>query len=309
MRAPRFSGVRTFMRLPHVETLEDVDAVVLGVPTDSAVSYRSGARFGPEAIRSASVLLRDYNPILGVDVPDVLSMVDYGDAPTVPGHHQETLERVVRFLSPIYAHGVVPVILGGDHSLVIAELRAAAAAAGELAVVHFDAHADVLDDYYGVKHFHGTVFRRAVEEGLVDPSCSIQVGMRGSLHPDDLRGGAALGYEVIWWEQLRQLSPAELGARVRARVGDRPVIVSFDIDFVDPAFAPGTGTPEVGGPTSHEALSYLRALGPLDYRGFDCVEVAPPFDPTGVTSILASVACFEMLSLLALSRLARPAVG
>jgi agmatinase len=301
LQAPRFTGVRTFMRLPSVQTLVDVAAVVVGVPTDSAVSYRPGARFGPEAIRSASVLLRDYNPILEVNVPDVLSMVDYGDAPTIPGYHPQTLAQVQRFLEPIYAQGVVPLVLGGDHSLTIAELRAAAASIGRLAVIHFDAHGDVLDDYYGVKHFHGTVFRRAVEEGLLDPAHSIQVGMRGTLHANDRCSGEALGYQVMYWEQLRLIAPAELAGIVRLRVAGRPVIVSFDIDFVDPAFAPGTGTPEVGGPTSYEALSYLRALGPLDYRGFDLVEVAPVLDPAGITSVLAASVCFEMLSLLALS--------
>jgi agmatinase len=305
MRAPRFTGVRTFMRLPHRESLDDVDAVVLGVPTDSAVSYRSGARFGPEAIRSSSVLLRDYNPVLDIDIPSTLSMVDYGDAPTIPGYHERTLERIEGFLAPIYARGVVPMILGGDHSLTLAELRAAAASAGQLALVHFDAHGDVLDDYYGVKYFHGTVFRRAAEEGIIAPSTSIQIGLRGSVHSDDVDGSERLGYEVVPWEELAHLAPAELGGRIRRRVGDRPVIVSFDIDFVDPAFAPGTGTPEVGGPTSFQALSYLRSLGPLDYRGFDCVEVAPPFDAGGITSTLASVVCFEMLSLLAISRLHR----
>jgi len=302
MQAPRFTGPRTFMRLPSKATLEDVDVAVVGVPTDSAVSFRPGARFGPEGIRSASILLRDYNPILEVSVPEVLSMVDYGDAPTVPGYHLESLARIESFLSPIQAAGVVPLVLGGDHSLTIASLRAAAATHGPVAVVHIDAHADVLDSYYGVAHFHGTVFRRAVEEGLVDPSCSLQAGMRGSLHPGDLLGGAAFGYEVIWWEELRQMSPEQFGQAVRRRVGDRPVVVSFDIDFVDPAFAPGTGTPEPGGPTSYEALSYVRSLGAMNYVGLECVEVAPSLDPTGVTLNLASSVCFELLSLLALSR-------
>lgn len=302
MKAPRFTGPRTFMRLPAISTLEEVDVAVIGVPTDSAVSFRSGARFGPEGIRSASILLRDFNPILDVSVPEVLSMVDYGDAPTVPGYHLESLSRIQSFLEPIYSRGVVPLILGGDHSLTIASLRAAATARGRVAVVHIDAHADVLDDYYGVSHFHGTVFRRAVEEGLVDPAHSVQAGMRGSLHPSDRLGGAALGYEVLWWEELRQMSPDEFGSAVRRRVGDLPVVVSFDIDFVDPAFAPGTGTPEPGGPTSYEALSYLRALGSMNYVGLECVEVAPSLDPTGSTVALASSVCFELLSLLALSR-------
>ncbi|TGK15677.1 agmatinase [Leptospira fluminis] len=302
MKAPRFTGVRTFMRLPNLAVLEDVDVAVVGVPMDSAVSFRSGARFGPEAIRSASVLLRDYNPVLKVNVPEVLSMVDYGDAPVVPGYHEESLYRVQNFLEPIYEAGVVPLILGGDHSLTMAELRALAAVRGPVSVVHIDAHGDVLDNYYGVRHFHGTVFRRAVEEGLVDPSRSVQIGMRGTLHPNDLGSGEGLGYRVISWEELNLLSPAELGNIVKERVGDHPVALSFDIDFLDPAFAPGTGTPEPGGPSTYQAFQFLRALGPLNYCSFDCVEVSPPYDPTGITAINASAVCFELLSLLALRR-------
>ncbi|HEU0193853.1 MAG TPA: agmatinase [Gaiellales bacterium] len=300
---PRYSGPRTFMRLPYLQTLEDVDAVVVGIPTDDAVSFKSGARFGPEGIRSASALLRPYNPYLAIDVNDALSMVDYGDAPTVPGYHEETLRRIEEFLRPVHAAGVVPLCLGGDHSMVLAELRAAAAAHGPLALVHLDAHADVWEQYYGVRYFHGTVFKRAVEEGLVDPAASVQAGMRGTLYAAaDERAPAELGYEALTWEQLSALTPQEYGDRVRARAGGRPAFLSFDIDFVDPAFAPGTGTPEVGGPTSAQALSYLRALTGIDFRGFDCVEVSPPYDPSGITSWLAASACHEMLSLLAVHR-------
>ena len=298
---PRYSGPRTFMRLPYLQTLEDVHAVVIGIPTDDAVSFKSGARFGPEGIRSASALLRPYNPHLGVDVNDALSMVDYGDSPTVPGYHEETLRRIEEFLRPVHAAGVVPLCLGGDHSMVLGELRAAAAMHGPLALVHLDAHADVWEQYYGVRYFHGTVFKRAVEEGLVDPGASLQAGMRGTLYAAaDERAPAELGYEALTWEQLSALTPQEYGDRVRARAGDRPAFLSFDIDFVDPAFAPGTGTPEVGGPTSAQALAYLRALTGIDFRGFDCVEVSPPYDPSGITSWLAASACHEMLSLLAL---------
>ncbi len=302
MAAPRFTGVRTFMRLPHVQELDGVDVAVVGVPTDSAVGFRSGARFGPEAIRSASILLRDHNPALDVNVVETLSMVDFGDAPTVPGYHLETLERVEAFLRPIHERGAVPLVLGGDHSLAIAELRAAASVHGALALVHFDAHPDVLDRYYGVAdHFHGTVYRRAAEEGVVDPAHSIQIGMRGSVHaPGDLVAGREVGYEVIPGDELAAIGPAALGERVRDRVGDRPVALSFDIDFVDPAFAPGTGTPEVGGPTSFQALEYVRSLGALDIRTCDCVEVSPPYDPAGVTAIAAAGFCFELLSLRAL---------
>jgi agmatinase len=302
-KTPRFTGPRTFMRLPHVTDLDGVDVAVCGIPTDDAVSFKSGARFGPEAIRSASVLLRPYNPRLKVDVVEALSMVDYGDAPTVPGYHLESLERIEAFLRPVHEAGVVPLCLGGDHSMVLAELRAAAATHGPLALVHLDAHADVWDAYYGVKHFHGTVFKRAVEEGLIDPARSVQAGMRGTLYGEaDVAAPRELGFEAIYMEELETLAPEEYGARVRARVGDRPAFLSFDVDFVDPAFAPGTGTPEVGGPSSAQAMAFLRALAGIDFRGFDCVEMSPPYDPAGVTAWLAASACHEMLSLLALRR-------
>jgi agmatinase len=302
--APRFTGPRTFMRLPHLQTTEDVDVAFVGIPTDDAVSFRSGARFGPEAVRSASVLLRPYNPLLDVDVVERLSIVDYGDAPTVPGYHERSLERIERHLAPLHEAGVVPLCFGGDHSIVLAELRAAARVHGPLALVHLDAHADVWDVYYGARYFHGTVFRRAVEEGLVDPHRSVQAGMRGTLYgADDVRAPAELGYEAIPWVELEQLTPDEYGARVRARVGDAPAYLSFDVDFVDPAFAPGTGTPEVGGPTSAQALAYVRALTGIDFRGYDCVELSPPYDPSGITAWLAASVCHELLSLAALRRM------
>ena len=291
------------MRLPHVTDLDGVDVAVVGVPTDDAVSFRSGARFGPEAIRSASVLLRPYNPHLGVDVVERLSMVDFGDAPTVPGYVVESLERVEAALKPIHEAGVIPMVLGGDHSIVLAELRAAAAVHGPLALVHLDAHADVWDQYYGVKVFHGTVFRRAAEEGLIDPSRSIQAGMRGTLYGRaDVDEPERLGFDALSTDELRALGPEAYGARVRERVGDAPVYVSFDVDFVDPAFAPGTGTPEVGGPTSAEAMAFVRALTGLDIRGMDCVEVSPPYDPAGITAWLAASACHELLSVVAAGR-------
>jgi agmatinase len=302
-KTPRFTGPRTFMRLPHVTDLDGVDVAVAGIPTDDAVSFKSGARFGPEAIRSASVLLRPYNPRLGVDVVEALSMVDFGDAPTVPGYHVETLGRIEAFLRPVHEAGAVPLCLGGDHSMVLAELRAAAATHGPLALVHLDAHADVWDAYYGVEHFHGTVFKRAAEEGLIDPARSIQAGMRGTLYgEDDVHAPAALGFDALQMHELAALGPAAYGDRVRERVGDAPVFLSFDVDFVDPAFAPGTGTPEVGGPTSGEAMDFLRALAGIDIRAADVVEVSPPYDPAGITAWLAASAAHEMLSLLALRR-------
>jgi agmatinase len=300
---PRFSGPRTFMRLPHVKDLQEVDVAVVGIPSDGAQVFRSGSRFGPEAIRSASVMLRNYNPILDVDVCGRLSLVDYGDVPTAPGSTADSLERSAVALAEVAAAGVVTLGLGGDHTVLLAELRALAAVHGPLALVQLDAHHDVWDEYFGQRLFHGSVVRRAAEEGLLDPVRSVQAGMRGSLTAkDDATLPAKLGFDALPYEELATLGPAAFADRVRSRVGDAPCFLSFDVDFVDPAFAPGTGTPEVGGPSSREALAYVRALTGLDFRGFDCVEVSPPYDPSVVTAFLAANACFEMLSLLALRR-------
>jgi agmatinase len=300
---PRFSGPRTFMRLPHVRDLEGVDVAVVGIPTDGAVVFRSGARFGPEGIRSASVMLRNYNPLLRVDIVEKLSLVDYGDVPTVPGSTPDSLDRSRAALEEVVRAGVTTLCLGGDHTILLAELRALAAAHGTLALVQLDAHHDLWDEYFGQKLFHGSVVRRAIEEGLVDPGRSVQAGMRGSLNvASDADLPREFGIDGIPYEELAALGPAGFSNRVRERVGGAPCFLSFDIDFVDPAFAPGTGTPEVGGPSSREALTYIRSLAGLDFRGFDCVEVCPPFDPAGVTAVVAANACFELLSLLAVRR-------
>jgi agmatinase len=291
------------MRLPYVRDLEGVDVAIVGIPTDGAVVFRSGARFGPEGIRSASVMLRNYNPLLRVDVVEQLSLVDYGDVPTVPGSTADSLERSQVALEEVVGAGVTTLCLGGDHTILLAELRALAAVHGTLALVQLDAHHDLWDEYFGQKLFHGSVVRRAIEEGLVDPGRSLQAGMRGSLTAaSDADLPRDFGVDGIPYEELTALGPAGFSNRVRERVGGAPCFLSFDIDFVDPAFAPGTGTPEVGGPSSREALTYIRSLAGLDFRGFDCVEVCPPFDPAGVTSVVAANACFEMLSLLAVRR-------
>ncbi len=291
------------MRCPHVRELEDVDVAVIGIPTDDAVSFRSGARFGPEAIRSASVLLRNYNPILRVNVAERLSIVDWGDAPTVPGYAVDSLERTREAVETVARSGVTPLCLGGDHTILLAELRALAAVHGPLGLIQLDSHHDLWDEYFGQKVFHGSIVRRAVEEGLIDPARSVQAGLRGSLYgPDDVELPARFGIDALSFEELAALGPGEFSTRVRDRVGNGPCFLSFDIDFVDPAFAPGTGTPEVGGPSSREALTYVRSLAGLDFRGFDCVEVSPPFDAGAVTALVAANACFEMLSLLALRR-------
>jgi agmatinase len=300
---PRFSGPRTFMRLPHVRNLDGVDVAVVGVPTDGAVVFRSGARFGPEGLRSASVMLRNYNPILRVDVVDKLSIVDYGDVPTVPGSTVDSLQRSAAALTEVASAGVTTLCLGGDHTILLAELRALVPVHGPVALVQLDSHHDLWDEYFGQRLFHGSVVRRAIEEGLIDPSRSVQAGLRGSLAAaSDAELPQSFGIDAIPYEELAALGPGRFSERVRGRVGDGPCFLSFDIDFVDPAFAPGTGTPEVGGPSSREALTYIRSLAGLDFRGFDCVEVSPPFDPAAVTSFVAANACFEMLSLLAFGR-------
>ncbi|HKP90690.1 MAG TPA: agmatinase [Thermoleophilaceae bacterium] len=304
-RAPRYTGVRTFARCPLVrDDLAGVDVAAVGVPFDTATSFRPGARFGPEAIRSASVLLRPWHPVLGVDVFAGRSVVDYGDLDVTPGNAERTSEQIAAGLAPLLDAGVAPIVLGGDHLVALGELRAYAAAAGEpVAVVLLDAHADTWDQYYGERLFHGTVFRRAVEEGVVAPERSLLAGMRGGVYAAaDLDDARALGFEVIVDSDLRTLLPDAFGARVRARVGDGPVVLGFDVDVVDPAFAPGTGTPEVGGLTSYEALSALRSLAGLRFRGFDVVELSPPYDGAGQpTALLAANVAWEFLALAAVA--------
>ncbi len=300
---PRFSGVRTFMRLPHVVDLEGVDAAIVGIPFDTATSFRSGARFGPEAIRSISSLLRPYHPVHGVDISARLSVVDYGDLPVVPGNVEATYARLEEGLAPLVEASVFPLVLGGDHSITLAELRALASRHGSLALVHLDAHGDTWDEYFGERYFHGTTFRRAVEEGLIAPDRSLQAGLRGSLYgPDDLTSAEELGFRILSTDDVRTLGPHAVAAAARERAGDAPVFLSFDVDLVDPAYAPGTGTPEVGGLTSAEAIACLRSLAGLALVGCDCVEVAPPYDSPGQpTALLAANVAWELLSLRALA--------
>jgi agmatinase len=303
--APRYTGVRTFARLPHVEVPhEDVDAAVIGVPFDTATSFRPGTRFGPEAIRSASALLRPYHPPLDIDVFGTLSIVDGGDVDITPGNALRTTEQLDAALRPVIEAGIVPVVLGGDHSIVLGELRAHAAVHGPVGVVLLDAHADTWDAYYGERYFHGTPFRRALEEGLIDPHRSLLAGMRGPLYAaSDLDDPRSWGFEIVPCDELRTWTPAEYGARVRERVGDGPAYLSFDIDVLDPAFAPGTGTPEVAGLLPHEALGYLRALAGMSFTGFDVVEVSPAYDGPGqVTALHAAAVAYELLALTAVAR-------
>ncbi len=301
---PRFAGVRTFMRAPHTTDLAGVDAAVYGIPFDTATTYRTGTRFGPEAIRSASALLRPYNPALDVNVVETLSIVDYGDVPVSPGDTQRTYGQVEEALAPLVEAGVFPLALGGDHSITLAELRVLARRHGPLALLQLDAHGDTWDEYFGQRYFHGTTFLRAQEEGLIEPAASVQAGLRGSLYgADDLESARELGFAVVPCDQLRTLGPGGYGSLVRERIGTRPVFVSFDVDVLDPAFAPGTGTPEVGGLSTAEALGFLRALRGIHLVGADVVEVSPPYDGPGQqTALAAANVAYDLLSLHALDQ-------
>lgn len=302
LESPRFSGVRTFMRLPNVQDLQNADAAVVGAPFDTGASFRAGARFGPEGIRSASHLLRPYNPSQGLPIFERLSVIDYGDVPVVPGYTEESYEMMREGLESIHRAGVVPIVLGGDHAIALPELRAAAAIHGPLALVQFDSHADTWDSFFGKPYNHGTVFRRAVEEGLLSPERSIQVGMRGSLYEQgDLEASRALGFDLITTDEVREIGIPAVTNRIRDRVGTAKAYVSFDVDFVDPAFAPGTGTPEIGGFTSREAQEFVRGLSGINLVGCDVVEVYPSYDGPGqVTSLLAANVAYELLTIIAI---------
>jgi agmatinase len=300
---PRFSDVRTFMRLPNTRDLPNADAAIVGAPFDTGATFRAGARFGPEGIRSASHLLRRYNPGLGVAIFDYLSVIDYGDVPVVPGYIEESYKRIADGLEPIHRASVVPIVLGGDHSIALPELRAAASVHGPLALVQFDSHPDTWDTYFGERHTHGTPFRRAVEEGLLDTSRSIQIGMRGSIYDEgDWNDAKKMGFDLVPTDEVRKLGLPAIIERIRERVGDAKTYVSFDVDFVDPAFAPGTGTPEIGGFTSREAQEFVRGLAGLEIVGCDVVEVYPAYDHAQITALLAANVAHEFLSLLALSK-------
>jgi len=301
--SPRFTGPATFARLPQVRTVDEVDVAIVGVPFDTAVTFRVGGRFGPNAVRAASVMLRTYNANLDVRPFETLSCVDYGDVAIVPGNTQRSFEAITAAVTPIVEAGVVPLLIGGDHSCTLPHLRATRSR-GPVALVDFDSHTDAWESYFSEKYNHGTWMRRAIEEGLVDAAHSIEVGLRGSLYGlEDWTGlRDELGLDYLTTEEIFANGPAAVAAQIRERVGDRPAFISFDIDVVDPAFAPGTGTPEAGGPSAHDMLSILRGLTGIDFIGFDVVEVIPAYDPAGQTATLAANIAYEMLSLLALRR-------
>jgi agmatinase len=303
--APRYTGVRTFARCPHVRDLDGVDIAVTGIPFDTGTSFRIGARFGPEAIRSGSTLLRPYNPNLQVDVFANQSVVDYGDLATTPGDAVRSVAQIAEQLEAVLRAGVTPIVLGGDHTIALGELRAHAAVHGPVALVLLDSHCDTNDVYYGQRIFHGTPFRRAVEEGLLLPERSVMAGMRGPLYdPGEwARPRDELGFDVIPAEELLDMPAAEYGRRVRERVGDATAFLSFDIDVIDPCFAPATGTPEAGGLAPYQALRLVRSLAGIRFCGYDVVEVSPQLDGPGQpTALLAANVAYEFLGFTALSR-------
>ena len=304
MLYPRFTGIGSFMRLPQVQDMAGVDAAVIGIPFDTGVSYRIGGRFGPAAIREASRLLRPFHAEHEIEIFDFLSVVDAGDLPVVPGNIEATYKVIVEGLKPILEAGVVPLSLGGDHGITLGEIRAVAKQHGPVGLIDFDSHTDTWDSYWGGERYtHGTWCKRAIEEGLIDTKRAVQVGIRGGLYGSEDRGGArALGLHLISTEELLTRGVDDVLPEVRHRLGTGPVFLSFDIDSVDPGFAPGTGTPEVGGPTSRDALRLVRGLTGIEFVGFDLVEVMPQYDSGEVTSLLAGTLVHEFLALLALRR-------
>lgn len=304
LKSPRFTQPATFMRLPHVRDLASgLEVALTGVPYDGSMSYRPGARLGPRAVRNESALLRPYNPVLNVKPFDVLNAADYGDIDIAPNSIELTYELIQAELRRIVDAGVFPMLVGGDHSITLAHLREVARRHGSLAVVHFDSHLDTWDEYFGSKYFHGTPFRRGVEEGVIDPKAFVQIGIRASIYDEtDLDFQRQHGIEVIRIDDVRANGVARCVERL-GRLKGRPLFVSFDIDAVDPAFAPGTGTPEVGGLDSFEALTFVRAFAGFDLVGLDLVEVSPLYDSPGqVTALLAANLLYEGLCVVALNK-------
>jgi agmatinase len=297
---PRYAGPATFARLPRLDEVSHADVAIVGVPFDSGVSYRPGARFGPSHIRESSRLLRPFNPALEVSPFTSQQVADAGDIAVNPFSIDEAISAVERAARDLAGRSGRLLTLGGDHTIALPLLRAVAAAHGPVAVVHFDAHLDTWDTYFGAAYTHGTPFRRASEEGLLDRSGCLHVGIRGPLYAAaDLTDDAELGFQIVPATELDYLGVAGLTERIQARVGERPVYASVDIDVLDPAHAPGTGTPEAGGMTSRELLAALRSFSQLNLVGADIVEVAPAYDHAQITGIAAAHAAYELLSALA----------
>lgn len=295
----RFSGPNTYMRLPQATSLDGLDVAVLGVPMDIGTSWRSGTRFGPKQIRAESAMLRPYNMATGAAPFDSLNIADIGDLAINTFSLPDSLRIIQESYEAILSGGVIPVAMGGDHSITLPILRAIAKKYGPVALVHVDAHADVNDEMFGERETHGTVFRRAYEEGLIVPDKTYQIGLRGTGYAaTDFAEAQNWGFQhfpaqELWGRQLHQM-----GAEIRRDIGNRPVYVSYDIDSLDPAYAPGTGTPEIGGLTTPQALELIRALKGVNIVGCDLVEVSPPYDPSGNTALVGANLLYELLCVL-----------
>jgi len=296
---PRFAGPATMMRLPSATSAQGLDACFVGVPLDIGTSNRAGARFGPRAIRAESCLLRPYNMATRAAPYDSIQVADIGDVAINTFNLQKSMDIVTEAYDEILEHGCVPLTMGGDHTIVLPILRAMKKKYGAVGVVHVDAHADVNDAMFGEKIAHGTPFRRAIEEGLIDGNRVAQIGLRGTGYTaEDFDWSRSHGIRVVQAEECWYKSVAPIMAEVRAKLGDGPVYLSFDIDGLDPSFAPGTGTPEIGGLTIWQALEIIRGCRGLDIVGCDLVEVSPPYDPSGNTALVGANLLYEMLCVL-----------
>lgn len=309
---PRFGGIATFFRLPHVplENAAGVDIGIVGIPWDGGTTNRPGPRHGPRQMRDQSSMVRRMHQTSGVVPYELANVADLGDCPVNPANVDDGLDRVEAYYKKLVAMGVRPLSAGGDHLCSLPVLRAI----GEkrpAGMIHFDAHTDLYDSYFGgFKYTHGTPFRRAIEDGVLDPKRTIQIGLRGSMYDtEDFDYGEKMGVRFMRIEEVKELGPRKVMEIARDVAGELPVYVSFDIDVLDPAYAPGTGTPEIGGLTTFEAQQLLRGLRGLDIAGADVVEVSPPFDPSGLTAYAGATMMFEILCSMAeaVSRKGKPA--
>ena len=297
---PRFAGVPTFMRLPHVALdapkIKDVDIGIIGVPWDSGTTNRPGPRHGPRQLRDASTMIRAQHPVSGIRPYEKLNCADLGDVSINPADIEDSMDRITSFYKKLIETGIKPLTAGGDHLTSLPVLRALAEKA-PLGMIHFDSHTDLFHSYFdGTMFTHGTPFRRAVEENLLDPKRVIQIGIRGTQYDsEDLDFANSVGIRVIKIDEFFDRGIQDVMAEAREIVGENETYVSYDIDFIDPAFAPGTGTPEVGGPNSYEALKVVRELTGIKIVGADMVEVSPPFDPSSNTAFLGVSIMFELL--------------
>lgn len=297
---PRFAGVSTFMRLPHIPDAKRLDVALIGVPFDGGTSYRSGPRFGPRHVRQQSAIIRPYHPVLDVSPFDVLRVADYGDLAVNPLSIEDTFRRIESGLKTVLDDGAIPLCVGGDHSILLPILRAIHAAHGPVGLIQLDAHSDTWDEYWGMKYSHGTPVRRAIEEGLLDEAHILQIGLRGQLYgADDLDYAREHKIKMITAEEIHDAGLSMVREALAGFRG-RKTYFSLDIDVVDPAFAPGTGTPQVGGLSSHQILSLVRSFAGLNFVGCDLVEVSPQYDSAEITSLLAANLLFEQLCLLCL---------